>query len=189
MNQAQDEKRPYGAQQYSPPVEAKEDKKMDAAETRAELVQAIKGSNEVLVSATTVLSFFPDTFTLDRAKLTVTKRHFFSTAEVMSIRVEDILNSTAKLDPFFGSIEVVSRVMGKEQVHTVGNFWRRDAIRLKRITQGYVIALQRRIDCSALGIRELSALLEKLGEDNHEPAKNNQNNEHGRQRGGVYFPE
>ncbi|HSW80157.1 MAG TPA: hypothetical protein VLG47_05260 [Candidatus Saccharimonadales bacterium] len=140
-------------------------------ETRAELRHAIIGSNQVLATATTVLAIFPDTFALDRAKLTVTKRHFFSTAEVMSIRVEDILNVTAKLDPLFGSIQVVSRIMGVEQVNTIGNFWRREAMRLKRITQGYVIALQRHIDCSSLGTPELVSLLDELGEDNHEQAQ------------------
>lgn len=156
------------ARQYSPPVEAPHQRIESPEETREELRQAIKGSNQVLATATTVLSFFPDTFTIDRAKLTVTKRHFFSTAEVMSIRVEDILNVTARLDPFFGSVQVVSRVMGVEQSHTVGNFWRGEAMRLKRVTQGYVIALQRHIDCSALQTAELVNMLDKLGEDNHE---------------------
>ena len=155
--------------QISPP-DVSQNQRFDAPqETRAELRQAIIGSNQVLTSSTTIIPIFPDTFTLDRAKLTVTKRQFFSTAEVMSIRVEDILNVEVSLAPFFGSVKIISRIMGVEQTHTIGAFWRKDAIRIKRITQGYIIALQRHIDCSTLGTPELASLLDQLGEDNHEP--------------------
>ncbi len=154
--------------QFSPPVTARPERAETPEETREELRQAIRGSKQVLATATTVFTIFPDTFTLDRAKLTVTHRHFFSTADVMSIRIEDVLNVEANFDPFFGSIKVISRIMGREQTHSIGNFWRHDAVRLKRVTQGYVIALQRNIDCDALQTAELAAMLDKLGEDDHD---------------------
>lgn len=89
----------------------------------------------------------------------------------MSMRIEDILNVTASIGPFFGSVKIVSRVMNSEQPFDVGLFWRRDAIRLKRIIQGYVIALQRDIDCTSLSAGELAAMLDKLGEDDHHAAQ------------------
>ncbi len=135
------------------------------AESRQELHEAIRGSGEVLASATTVLTIFPDTLTLDRAKITITKRQFFSTAEVMSLRIEDVLNVTASVGPFLGSIKITSRVMNTDKPYTIGRFWREDALRIKRITQGYVIALQRKIDCSTLPVPELVDMLEKLGQD------------------------
>ncbi len=153
--------------QLSPPASETGARTLTPQESKQELREAIKGSNQVLVSATAALSLFPDTLTVDRAKLTITKRTFFRTAEVMSMRIEDILNVTATVGPFLGTVKIVSRVMNDEQAATVGPFWRHDAVRAKRITQGYIIALQRGIDCSALGTRELADMLDKLGQDTH----------------------
>lgn len=138
--------------------------------TKLELQQAIQGSHEVLCTASTVFPFtiFPDTITLDRAKLTVTRRTFFGTAEVMSIRIEDILNVTSGIGPMLGSVKIVSRVFNTEKPFVVDRFKRNDALRVKRITQGYVIALKRQIDCSTLPIMELAAMLEQLGTDAHD---------------------
>jgi len=153
------------ASQFSPP----QPKNTPAAGSRAasekELQQAIVGSNTVLAKADTTLTLFPDTLCVDRAKVTLSKRLFFRAAEVVSMRIEDILNVTATLGPFFGTIKIVSRVMNDEEPITVGKFWRTDAIRLKRIIQGYVIALQRNIDCSVLPTKELADQLYQLGED------------------------
>jgi hypothetical protein len=139
-------------------------------ETRKELQQAIEGSNQVLASANTVLAVFPDTMIVDRAKVTIIKRQFFRMAEIMSIRVEDILNATSTVGPFLGTVSIVSRVMNEDQTAHIGKFWRSDAKRLKRIIQGYVIALERNIDCNQLETDELSEMLEKLGADNHPDA-------------------
>jgi hypothetical protein len=152
--------------QTSSPVESQQPRKPSPEEIRLELRQAIQGSGEILATATTVITLFPDTLVLDRAKLTLTKRRFFKTAEVMSIRIEDLLNITAEVDIFFGSVKVTSRIASMEP-YSIGNFRRKDAIRLKRVTQGYIIALQRDIDCSALPCNELAAMLDKLGEDDH----------------------
>lgn len=153
--------------QISPPPEEPSARNMTPEESKKELKEAIKGSNQVLATATTTLTLFPDTMTIDRAKVTITKRAFFRTAEVMSMRIEDILNVTATVGPFFGNVKIMSRVMSTDQAETVGRFWRHDAVRLKRITQGYIIALQRHIDCSSLETKELSRMLERLGADEH----------------------
>jgi len=154
-------------QQSSPPPTDQGERQQSPEETRKELKEAIEGSNEVLASATTTLTLFPDTIVVDRAKLTVIRRTFLRTAEVMSMRIEDILNTTATVGPFFGTVKVVSRVLNAEKPYSVGKFWRNDAMRIKRITQGYVIALQRDIDCSALPLKELAKMLDELGQDDH----------------------
>lgn len=150
--------------QISPPTE----REMTAEETRQELRQAIRGSNQILAQGTTVLALFPDTMTVDRAKVTITKRTFYRMAEVMSMRIEDILNATCTVGPVFGTVSIVSRVLNDDQSYTIGRFWRSEAKRLKRVLQGYVIALQRQIDCGKLETRELAAMLERLGADNHQ---------------------
>lgn len=164
----------YAAQgtipQVSPPAEESEHRTATPEESRMELQEAIRGSEQVLATATTTFTLFPDTLTVDRAKVTITKRTFFKTAEVMSMRIEDILNVTESIGPLFGAVRIVSRVMNNEKPFNVGMFWRRDAIKLKRIIQGYVIALQRGIDCTSLSARELAVMLDRLGEDNHSQA-------------------
>jgi hypothetical protein len=155
------------APQVSPPVIDANRRSMTAEESRAELKQAITGSNQVLARADTVLTMFPDSMIIDRAKITITKRSFFRAAEVMSMRIEDVLNITCSVGPVLGTVSVTSRVMNEDQVSHIGKFRRAEAKRLKRIGQGYVIALQRNIDCSALDTKELAAMLEQLGADNH----------------------
>ncbi len=139
-----------------------EDQKHKAAE---ELIQAIGDARDVLVRATTVfpMTLFPDTITIDRTKLTITHRDFFKMAEVLSIRIEDILNVTAGVGPFFGSIKISTRFFDPDKPYTVDHFWRADALKIKRITQGYLIAKKKEIDCSALTTPELTRLLDDLG--------------------------
>lgn len=136
---------------------------------REELKQAIHGSHQVLASATTVfpMTLFPDTVTVDREKVTITHRSFFRVADLMSTRIEDILNVTANVGPLFGSLKIVSRVFNTDRPYIIRYLWRDDALRLKRITQGYVIALQKEIDVSPLSTEELTKMLDQLGKDDH----------------------
>jgi len=143
--------------------------KTDKLEAKKELKEAIRGSHQILETASTVFPFtlFPDTVTIDRAKLTITHRRFFSVAEVMSIRIEDILNVTVNTGPIFGSLHIVSRVLSPDKPYQVSFLWRDDAMKLKRIIQGYIIALQQEIDVTPLESKELAKMLDKLGKDDH----------------------
>lgn len=147
----------------------RESSEAEIQETKEELKKAIHGSHEVLATAKTVFPFalFPDTVTIDREKLTIARRSFFSNAEVMSIRIKDILNVTANVGPFFGSIHIVSRVLTSEKPYEVKFLWREDSLKLKRVMQGYIIATQKGIDCSPLTTEDLAELLNKLGKDDH----------------------
>jgi hypothetical protein len=149
--------------QLSPPVE---DSSATYEETKQELNEAIYGSNEVLLTAKTVFSLFPDTIVLDRAKLTITKRKSIGSADIVSLRIEDILNITASVGPLFGQVTITSRVLGAEPL-IIPKLTRGDALRLKRIGQGYIMVLQREIDCNKIPTRELIGMLDKLGEDEH----------------------
>ncbi len=136
-----------------------------AEEAQQQLTRAIVAARKPLARATTVFPFtlFPDTVVIDRSKITVTHRTFFWTAEVVSIRVEDVLNVMADVGPIFGSVTITTRFFNAEKPYVVSYLWRSDALRIKRILQGYVIATQKEIDCSALDTHRLSKLLEELG--------------------------
>lgn len=138
---------------------------VEKQKTQEELVRAIGNANDVLVRASTMFPFtiFPDTISIDRTKLTITHRDFFKTAEVLSMSIEDILNVTATVGPFFGSVKIATRFFDREKPYTIDHFSRADALKIKRITQGYIIAKQKGVDCSALSTKELTRLLDELG--------------------------
>jgi len=129
------------------------------------LSDVVGTSHEILLNATTVfpLTLFPDTVTIDRTKLTITRRNFFATAEVVSIQIEDILNVTASVGPFFGSIQIHTRYFDPHKPYVVDKLWRDDALKIDRIMQGYSIAIKENIDLSALDSKELTNKLDELG--------------------------
>lgn len=141
---------------------------VDKLVAQQELTKAISNANEVLATATTVFPFtlFPDTISIDRSKVSIAHRNFFRVAEVMSIRVEDILNVTVDVGPFFGSLVISTRFFDNDnrKPYRVNYLTRSDALRLKRIIQGYIIAAQQQIDCSALDTAELATMLDQLGQ-------------------------
>ncbi len=126
-----------------------------------------KRSHEVLVSANTVfpLTLFPDTVIVDRSKITIIERIFFFTSRTVSISIEDVLNVSCGVGPFFGSLKVSVRVMNSTDHFEIDHFWRHDAIRLKHIIQGYMIAEKNGIDIDQLSREELIEHLTDLGHD------------------------
>jgi hypothetical protein len=144
----------------APPQQMNEKQSIDA------LKKAVGGAHEILLTATTVFPFtlFPDVITLDREKLTVSNRMFFRVAEVTSMRIEDILSITADVGPFFGSLKITTRFFDESEPHTVNYMWRHDALRFKRVVQGYIISRQKGIDCSPFSPKQLADMLDKLGQ-------------------------
>lgn len=161
---------------YGQPADIEEDDRSDnepvpikAAQKNSmeQIKQLTKRSNEVLCSAKTVWPFalFTDHVVLDRTKLTITKRDFFWSRQVMSIRIEDILNVSSDVGPFLGSINVVIRIMNSDDHINVSYLQRSDATHLKHIIQGYVIAQHNKIDVAHLTKDQLIETLTDLGHD------------------------
>lgn len=128
------------------------------------LNKIIAQSKEVLAGAKT-FGVFPDIVILDRTKLTITRQNFIWSTDVISIRIEDILNVSTSIGPFFGSLTISSRVMNSTDHYEINYFWRKDAIHLKHIIQGYVIAVHNGVDTSQFAIDKLREKLEELGHD------------------------
>lgn len=131
------------------------------------LKKSVLQSHEVLCNVQTVfpITLFPDSIMMDRTKITITKRSFFWSSEVISIQIEDVLNVSSNVGPFFGSLTIASRVMSTVDHFTVNNFWRKDAIDLKRMIYGHLIAKQNKIDTSSLSLQELVETIMELGTD------------------------
>lgn len=130
--------------------------------------EVVKRSHEILASARTVIlpmNLFTDSVTVDRTKVTITKRTFFWTSQVITVRIEDILGVTSNFGPLFGSLTISTRIMNSTDHFEVNFFWRKDAEYLKRIIQGYVIAQHNSIETKHLSRQELIDTLLELGQD------------------------
>lgn len=132
-----------------------------------QLEDVVKQSRDVLAIAKTVfpMTLFPDVVFVDRTKVTIIRRSFFWSEEVMSIRIEDVLNVSASVGPLFGSLTIASRVMSTIDHFKINYFWRNDASHLKHIIQGYVIAQHNKLDTAHLEKEELIKTLVELGHD------------------------
>lgn len=138
------------------------------------LSEAIGHSKDTIFRATTVFPFnlFPDTVVVDREKVTIINRTFFRTAEVVSLRIHDVLNVMADVGPFFGAVKIQTRFFDAAS-YSITYLWRNDALKLNRILQGYVIAIQKGIDCDGFKAEELATLLDEIGQAN--PPKEEEN--------------
>jgi hypothetical protein len=145
-------------------------KNNNGAKSPENLDAIIKQSHEILAEANTVfpVTLFPDTVYVDRTKVTIVKRDFFWSSETISFRIEDVLNVSATLGPLFGSLTIASRVMSTIDHFQIRHLWRKDAIHLKHIIQGYVIAQHNKIDVAHLSKEDLIKTLKELGNDKSE---------------------
>jgi len=142
----------------------------DHADNISELEKAIAHSHEVIASAKTVLPlFFPHEIILDRTKVTIIKRVFFWSRDVISIRIEDVLNVSGSVGPMFGSVTIASRVMSTIDHFEVDYFWRDDATRMTQVIEGYLIARQNGISTDHLSCKELSDVLCGIGSTKKQP--------------------
>ncbi len=125
-------------------------------------------SRDILARAQTVIlpnNLFPDTIVVDRTKITITQMTFFWSYNTLSIRFEDLLNIETSLGPFFGSLKISSRVMNSTDHYDINFFWRKDAIYLKHIIQGYMAIVHNKIDVSNMDKDELLSHILELGHD------------------------
>lgn len=136
------------------------------SEKQTKLETVAQKSHEILFKANTVFPFnlFPDTVTVDREKVSFATRYFFRVAQITSVPVRDILSVEADIGPFFGSVRTASRYYVTNP-KSVKWLWRKDAIKLQRLLQGYIIVHEQDIDCDEIKKEELIKLLNDLGTD------------------------
>lgn len=151
-----------------PPIIRRQTSTEKAEKAGKKLNKIVEQSREILATAQTVIlpnNLFPDTVTVDRTKVTITRKTFFWSSTVISIRIEDILNVSTSVGPLFGSVTISSRVMNSTDHYEINYFWRRDAIHLKHIIQGYMLVVHNDIDTSSLSKEDLIQKLVELGHD------------------------
>lgn len=137
-------------------------------DNKESLNEIVEKSHQFLAGAQSVIlpmNPFPDTVVVDRTKITITKRSFFWSADVITVRIEDVLNVASSTGPFFGSLTISSRVMNSTDHYEVNYLWRSDAAYLKQVIQGYMIAQHNKIVTSHLDKEQLVKTLLELGRD------------------------
>lgn len=125
-------------------------------------------AQELLFQARTCFPFvlFPDTLSIDRVKVTLTKRFFFGTSQVSSIQIGDVLNVIASTGPFFGSLKIWSRFFADRPLEVM-YLSRADALAAEGILQGYIIAIHKNLDTSSIERDHLVKLLHQVGEESN----------------------
>jgi hypothetical protein len=143
------------------------DAKQKELDNAARLKTTVKKSHQVLANARTVfpLTLFPDSIIVDRTKVSIIKRDFFWTSNVISFQVEDLLNVSCAVGPIFGSLTVASRVMSTIDHFNINYLWRQDAIFLKNLIQGHIIAKNNKLETDHLTLEETIDTLCELGTD------------------------
>lgn len=155
--------------QTTPRKATKKSFKATQADRIAQLKNDVKKSHEVLARSRSIWPFalFPDDIILDRTKVTIVKRDFFWSSNVLSVRIEDVLNVAVGTGPFFGTLSIAIRIMNSTDHYSITFLPKSEAIHLKHIVQGYVIAQHNKIDTSHLNKQELIDTLCELGTDSN----------------------
>lgn len=144
-----------------------ERKKAEELAEAEKLKRIVKRSHQVLASARTVfpVTLFPDSIVVDRTKISITKRDFFWTSNVISFQIEDVLNVGCAVGPLFGSLTIASRVMSTVDHFQINYLWRNEAIFLKHLIQGHIIAKHNKLETDKLTKKEMIETLCELGID------------------------
>lgn len=124
-------------------------------------------SQEVLFETTTVFpfTFFPDKISIDRVKVSVTKRIFWMDKITESILHEEIVSISAHSVFFLGSVTILSRQVNLKPL-IINSLKREDAQRVRRILQGLSVARQKQVDLDSLDRDTLLATVEAIGRAN-----------------------
>jgi hypothetical protein len=106
---------------------------------------------------------FPDSINIDRRKITVIHRAFLGKSTVVSVPLADIHRVELSTGPLLGSLKIMARYFDDKPV-TVNLLKKSDAFLIKRLLDGFIIAIERNIDCSSMSKSELIAMLKGLGQ-------------------------
>lgn len=130
------------------------------------LMELAHQTKNLLIKAESTFPFvlFPDTIAVSRTKVAITKRAFFKVSELISLQVSDILNIEIDTGPFFGSLSIYTRIYGSKPLR-ITFLSRKDAVAVKQIIEGHIIASQQKMSIDTLSKDELVQLLKRLGSD------------------------
>lgn len=152
--------------------DAKEEK---AAKTKLE--QLDKREKIVLFKTNTFFPFdlFPDTLIIDTSKISIIKKEFFASHNVITINLKDLVDVEAETALFLGNIIItyLPRVetigMIKPTIATVRLLKKNDALRANYILKGILVARREKIDITKISAEDLIKTIERFGKSRESP--------------------
>jgi hypothetical protein len=122
-------------------------------------------AQDILYEAVTVFPFRlnTDTITIDREKVTVASRPFFGAVQVVSMQIKDLVSVIASTAPLFGTVTLAARIPIQDCPMEIHYLRREDTLNIKALLQGYIIAMEKGVDCDAMPLPQLKEYLYKIG--------------------------
>lgn len=123
----------------------------------------VKKSNRLLLSISShafPFDFFPSTLNIEEGRITVIKRHLFS-SEIHSVDIKDISNIFINRTIIFAQLVIISKTYEENEIK-IKSLRPNEAIFARRIIEGLRVFVNRQIETSSYTKEELIAKLEEL---------------------------
>ncbi len=132
-------------------------------EAEAKLQGLIEKSHQVLFEAKAMFPFqlFPDHIVIDRNKVTVEKRDFLRREDVHTILADNIDHIDLDFTLFLATIKLAQKIPSTELV--VPFFRKADAVRIKQIITGLLIAKSQHVNLEEVAAEGLADKLVEIG--------------------------
>ena len=121
-------------------------------------------SDQVLLKVSTVwpFTFFVHDIIIDPYKVTIIFREFFWSEQVHSIMIRDVLDIVVETSIFFATVKIVDQGYTENTVD-ITYLKKSDALSVRKIIQGLVIAHRQSVDLSIMKASDIKDKTEELG--------------------------
>lgn len=136
----------------------------EAEDEKEKIDSLVEMAQQTLYRVESVFPFdlFPDEIRIDENKVSIVRRNFFFTEDVVSILIKDIRTIMLSTSVFFASLKFDIRGY-EENPEPVEYLPKNQAIRARRIILGLLASEKREIDVSKIDRDELVIKMEEVG--------------------------
>lgn len=148
----------------TPPKEPEKDKPTKKDIANQKLTELAGKADNVLLKVSTVFpfTFFVHDIIVDPYKVNVIFREFFWSEHIHSIMVKDILDVVVETSLFFATIKFVDQGYVENTIN-ITYLKKEDALELRKVVQGLVIAHRQAVDLSVLNPTNIKDKATELG--------------------------
>lgn len=139
--------------------------------TRQKLENIVDRHEVELIRARAVFPFdlFPDIVIVDTTKVTIVRKQMFATEAIITIPLKDVADTHVQTALFLASVTIAymphstSPGMLKPEEESVSCLKRSDAIAIKNILKGVLVAAAEEIDLARLTPEEVASVISRFG--------------------------
>lgn len=136
-------------------AEEQEKQKAQALASRAE--------REIYIARSVFpFTLFTDELVIDELKVTIVRRPFLGSEELLTSTLARISSVTVEANPLFATMRIINKDDADHPLE-LRYLWRSDALRARRIIQGLAIMKEQNIDTSKLNADEIRRRAEEIG--------------------------